>query len=307
MAQLDLRPDLLPIALHLPQWPYVRECRRGMGIYTLRTSDMGRFEEARLFPTSVAMGDYFMDIDHGKTGDAVEKDLDPGKPPRGGGPFQVPFEVFIPEVIDGLVLAEKNISQSRIVNGATRLQPITILTGQAAGAIAALSVREGRAPRDVNPLWVQSALLNSGSNLIQRWYEDVPWGSSLWQATQLLSLYGVMDVPGAFVKDENRGMGAGNFWRPTEALDAKTCAAALSRLAELAGRPAPALMREVSWPIVGAALSELDPEWRSGLDVSAITLDRTVSRGDFAIVAAKVLIRSGRPVLLRDDTVAVRR
>ena len=53
------------------------------------------------------------------------------------GPFQVPFEVFIPEKVDGLVLAEKNISQSRLVSGATRLQPITMLTGQAAGAIRA--------------------------------------------------------------------------------------------------------------------------------------------------------------------------
>jgi len=306
MAKLDLRPDLLPIALHLPQWPYVRECRRGMGIYTLRTSDMGRFEEARLFPTSVAMGDYFMDIDHGKTGDAVETDLDPGKPPRGGGPFQVPFEVFIPEKVDGLVLAEKNISQSRIVNGATRLQPITILTGQAAGAIAALAVREGRAPREVNPLRVQTALLQSGSNLIQRWYEDVPWGTSLWQATQLLSLYSVIDVPGPFAKGEDKPMGAGNLWRPTEALDAKTCSLALTRLAELAGKRAPSVAQRLTWASVGAALSEVDSEWRTGIDAAAIAPDCAVSRGDFALVAAQVLARTGRPVLLRDEAATAR-
>lgn len=306
MTKLNLRPDLLPIALHLPQWPYVRECRRGMGLYTLRTSDMGRFEEARLFPTSVAMGDYFMDIDHGKTGDAVEKDLDPGKPPRGGGPFQVPFEVFIPEKVDGLVLAEKNISQSRIVNGATRLQPITILTGQAAGAIAALAAREGRAPREVNPLRVQTALLQSGSNLIQRWYEDVPWGTSLWQATQLLSLYGVIDVPAPFVKGDDKPMGAGNFWRPTEALDARVCSLALNRLAELAGKRAPSAAQRLTWAGVGAALSELDPEWRTGIDAATIAADRAVSRGDFALVAAQVLARTGRPILLRDEASSAR-
>ena len=29
----------------------------------------------------------------------------------GYGPFQIPFECFIPEVIDGFIPAEKNISQ----------------------------------------------------------------------------------------------------------------------------------------------------------------------------------------------------
>src|SRR5204863_7031889 len=138
--------------------------------------------------SSVAMGDYFMDLEHGKTAQAIEADLDAGEVPKGGGPFQVPFEVFIPEKLDGFLPAEKNISQSRLANGATRLQPITMLTGQAVGTIAALSSKQGIQPRKLNPLVVQSALLDSGSTLIQRWYADVPWGTPVWKATQLLSL-----------------------------------------------------------------------------------------------------------------------
>ncbi len=49
------------------------------------------------------------------------------------------------------------------------LQPITMLNGQAAGTIAALAVKEGVQPRQVNPIAVQVAQLASGSNLIQRW------------------------------------------------------------------------------------------------------------------------------------------
>ena len=60
---------------------------------------------------------------------------------RGYGPFQIPFECFIPQDIDGFLPAEKNLSQSRLANGATRLQPSTMLTGQAAGAIAGAAVR----------------------------------------------------------------------------------------------------------------------------------------------------------------------
>ena len=70
---------------------------------------------------SVAMGDYFMDLEHGRTAQAIEPDLDAGEAPKGGGPFQVPFEAFIPEKLDGFLPAEKNISQSRLANGATRL------------------------------------------------------------------------------------------------------------------------------------------------------------------------------------------
>lgn len=304
MEQLDLREDLLPVAIHLPQWPYVRECRRGMGLYTLRTSDMGRFENARLFPNSVALGDYFMDIDHGKTSHAVETDLDAAeKPPRGGGPFQVPFEVFIPEKIDGLVFAEKNISQSRIVNGATRLQPVTILTGQAAGAIAALAVRDGVPPRKVNPIAVQAALLKAGSNLIQRWYEDVPWGSPLWQATQLLSLHSVMDEPGPFAKDAGKAMGAGNFWRPGEPLSEESFASAVRRLAELAGKtpPSTAAGQPLTWDVAGKSLSAIDPAWKAKAPPGG-----AVTRGDFAVAAAGILARTGQPVLLSDSQVAAR-
>jgi len=308
MAQLNLPPEFLPIALNLPQWPYVRECRRGMGIYTLRTSDMGRFKEAKLFSTSVAMGDYFMDIDHGKTGDAVEKDLDAEKPPRGGGPFQVPFEVFVPEKIDGLVLAEKNISQSRIVNGATRLQPVTILTGQAAGAIAAQATRDGIRPRDVNPIKVQAALLEDGANLIQRWYEDVVWASPLWRATQLLSLHSVMDVPGPFVPDADKAMGGGNLWSPAAPLDEKTFSSAMRRLAELSHKTAPAtaIAQRLTWKSVGESLSGIYPKWETALSPRTISSDAPVTRGDFALVAAHVLVQTGKPVLLRDSQVAAK-
>lgn len=308
MAQLNLPAEFLPIALHLPQWPYVRECRRGMGIYTLRTSDMGRFKDAKLFSTSVAMGDYFMDIDHGKTGEAVEKDLDDAKPPRGGGPFQVPFEVFVPEKIDGLVLAEKNISQSRIVNGATRLQPVTILTGQAAGAIAAQATREGVRPRDVNPIKVQAALLEDGSNLIQRWYEDVAWASPLWRATQLLSLHSVMDVPGPFVADAEKAMGGGNLWRPGAPLDEKTFSSAMQRLAQLAHKPAPATAttQPLTWKSVGESLSGICSNWQTALSPRTISTDAAVTRGDFALVAAHVLVQTGKPVLLSDSQLAAK-
>ncbi len=297
-ASLDLRPDIAEIAKFMPQMPYVRESRRGRGIYTLRTTDMGRFEDAKHWPTSVAIVDYFMDIDHGKTGHVVELDLDPGKPPRTGGPAQVPFEVFIPEKIDGLVFAEKNISQSRIVNGATRLQPSTMLTGQAAGTIAALAALENVQPRNVNPVQVQAALLDAGDNLIQRWYSDVPWGSPLWKATQLLSLHKVMDVDGPFKKGD--GPLGETVWNPTGPLDAGILNAALKRIAELAGKPAPA-STAVTWAAIGPVLGAVDPKWREALPKDE--LKDPVTREAFALAAAGVVRRTAKPKLLTDAEV----
>ncbi|HVK03630.1 MAG TPA: FAD-dependent oxidoreductase, partial [Armatimonadaceae bacterium] len=88
--------------------------------------------------------------------------------------------------------AEKNLSQSRVVSGATRLQPSTMLTGQAAGALAALSVRLGKPSRAVPPIRVQDALLAAGSTLALDEFEDVPAATGLWVDVQLASVYGVL-------------------------------------------------------------------------------------------------------------------
>ncbi len=81
------------------------------------------------------------------------------------GPFAIPFESLIPETIDGFLPAEKNFSQSRMVNGATRLQPHTLNIGQTVGVIAALAAKQNLAPRAVDPLKVQRHLLEAGDTL----------------------------------------------------------------------------------------------------------------------------------------------
>ncbi|MSR43587.1 MAG: FAD-dependent oxidoreductase [Pedosphaera sp.] len=264
MKALNLRADLEAIAAHLPQHPYVRECRRIIGVQTLTAHDLGRFEKAKHVTTSVAMGDYFMDLDHGKTGHAIEPDLDAGELPTGGGPFQVPFDVFIPEKIDGFIPAEKNISQSRIANGATRLQPITMLTGQAAGTIAALAVKHAIQPRAVKPLAVQQVLLDSGCTLIQRWYGDVPWGTELWRATQILALYRIMDRPGEIDRDNAVPLASKAKWGVDVPLGDDERKQAVERLKAITGKT-PTIPSE------------------------------TKTAGDFAITFARQLFQSAQP------------
>ena len=86
--------------------------------------------------------------------------------------FSVPLGALVPETVDGLVVADKAISVSNVANGTTRLQPVVLLTGQAAGALAALAARDGREPRAVPVREVQRALLDAGAFLLP--YLDVP-------------------------------------------------------------------------------------------------------------------------------------
>jgi hypothetical protein len=294
MAKIGIRPDLIEIASRLPQMPYVRECRRIMGLKTLVASDLTRFKDAKHFETSVAMADYFMDL-HG-TEEAVEKDLDPGEIPKGGGPIQVPFETFIPEKIDGFVPAEKNISQSRLVNGATRMQPSTMLMGQAAGTIAALSVKGNKQPRQLDPVAVQAELLRGGSTLVQRWHGDVPWGTPIWQATQLLSLHRVMDRAGEVDKKADN-LGATRPWGVNEPLTAKELASTVTRLREIAGIKGSAEKvrgekgGSVSLAMVKQVLSGADPKWVEAIKAPEVSDQASVKAGEFALVAARILLR----------------
>jgi hypothetical protein len=113
---------------------------------------------------------------------------------HGIGPFGVPWECFIPETIDGFLPAEKNISQSRLANGATRLQPSTLLLGQAAGAIAALAVKHFVQPRQVDPILVQSVLLDNQDTLLETPLTDVARRGWEWKPIQLVAVHGLLSA-----------------------------------------------------------------------------------------------------------------
>lgn len=160
------------IEKHFPVKPYIREGRRGLGEYVLTAKDLYREGDPprarEFFSDSIAVGDYPVDLHACKSETDLEQELElQSDYPEGfiSGPFQVPLGSLIPRNIDGLILAEKNLSMSRLANGALRLQPITMLTGQAAGELAALAVAQNIQPREVDVKLLQGRLINSGSML----------------------------------------------------------------------------------------------------------------------------------------------
>ena len=206
-AWLKDSPELEPyraMLYHFSTMAYARESRRIIGLHTLTSSEIDRRpgHSPTLFPNAIAIGDYAVDLHGSMTPKYLELDLDhetdiPHKFGESGlGPFAIPFECFIPEKVDGFLPAEKNLSQSRMANGATRLQPSTLLMGQAVGTIAALAVRQQVQPRAVHPAQVQAVLLEAGDTLFIKSVMDVPRSSPDWVAVQLVLTRGLMQLEG---------------------------------------------------------------------------------------------------------------
>lgn len=186
-----LAMDEYPTEDHLPFIPYVRESRRVKGKKLLVESDVvpvqGSFRPP-LQKSGIAVGDYFLDHHHASFFN--ERQLIENLPDN--APFQIPFECLIPEGIKGLIAAEKSISVTHIVNGCSRLQPVVMLIGQAAGAAAALAVKRNIEAEDVDVEELQDVLLEAGSQIYP--YKDLYPTDKSFKAAQKLALKGlVMD------------------------------------------------------------------------------------------------------------------
>jgi len=179
---------------HLPFIPYVRESRRVRGVRTMVTQDVVPVEgHARpvLRADSIAVGDYFLDHHHATEHLPPERRLGEKYPKN--APFQIPYPVTVPESVDGLLVTEKNISVSHIVNGCTRLQPVVMLAGQAVGAAAALCVRHGVEPRALDVAELRDTLLDARLMLYP--IRDLEHTHRDFASIQRLCLLGLNDRP----------------------------------------------------------------------------------------------------------------
>ncbi len=162
-----LAEDVYPTDDHLPLIPYVRESRRVVPVRWLGEGDVvpeDGMERNAVHPDGVAVGDYYLDHHHAK--DHRPKGERLGENYPSNAPFQVPYSCMVPREVDGLIAAEKSIGSTHIVNGCTRLQPVVMLIGQAAGAAAALAVQAECEPRDVDVKKLQGTLLAAGAQIV---------------------------------------------------------------------------------------------------------------------------------------------
>lgn len=131
----------------------VRESRRIIGEYVLTKEDL---VEGRRFDDSVAAGGYHIDI-HRPSGSWVES--------YNVQAYTIPLQCLIARGVEGLMMAGKCVSATHEAVASTRVIPICMAQGQAAGTAAALAVRDRADPRDLDPEQVRESLRNQGAEI----------------------------------------------------------------------------------------------------------------------------------------------
>ncbi|MCL4533833.1 MAG: FAD-dependent oxidoreductase [Bacteroidetes bacterium] len=135
----------------------VRESRRIVGEYVLTTEDV---LGSHMFDDAIARGGRALDIhaeEGGKPGRWIEI--------RKGKAYGIPYRCLVPKTIDNLLVAGRCISVEHMALGSVRGIPLCIATGQAAGTAAALSAKEGVAPRRVDIAKLRDTLAKQGADL----------------------------------------------------------------------------------------------------------------------------------------------
>jgi len=85
-------------------------------------------------------------------------------PPK-GFKYQIPYRVLLPQKAENLLVAGRCISVTHLALGSTRVMAQCMLTGEAAGTAAALSVQANVSPRELDVARIQDALRKGGAIL----------------------------------------------------------------------------------------------------------------------------------------------
>lgn len=131
----------------------VRESRRIMGDHVLTADEM--IDGAR-HKDAVAMGGYHIDI-HRPKGTWVES--------FNVRAYTIPLRSLIARDVDGLMMAGKCISATHEAIAGTRVIPICMAQGQAAGLAAAMAVERGCDVRSIPVDVLQDRLVQSGAEI----------------------------------------------------------------------------------------------------------------------------------------------
>ena len=125
----------------------VRESRRIRGDYQMTLDDYLRRAD---FPDEIGRFSYPVDIHGaGSTDEEYETYFEKYSNLRynTGESYGIPYRILLPQKIDNLLTAGRCVSTDRYVQSSLRVMPGCFITGQAAGAAAALSIQQQVDPR----------------------------------------------------------------------------------------------------------------------------------------------------------------
>ncbi len=309
-TNLGLADDEYPTPDRLPFIAYHRESRRLRGVVRYNVNHILQpYEHPEpLYRTGVAVGDYPLDHHHLENPVPVDETY-PDIPS-----FSLPLGALIPVEMDGLLAADKGTSVTHLVNGCTRLQPCVLLTGQAAGALAALAAQQRTAPRRVSIRAVQEKLLAAKAFLMP--YLDVKPTDPAWDAIQRCGAAGILKgkgIPNGWASETwfypdstlvNLDFLAGlQQWQPgfydnvrlrAQTLTISDACVMLEALLKKEKTIASAAGRQISRES-GAAERYFAGQW-TALRLKNFNAERPVTRRELAVITEHLLAVFNRPV-----------
>ena len=188
-----LDDEQFPTVDKFPMIPYHRESRRIQGLVRFNVNHVAKpfTQPEALYRTGIAVGDYPIDHHHKRY---PEWDKLPDLHFYPVPSYNVPLGALVPKEVDGLIVAEKSISVSNLLNGSTRLQPVVLQIGQAAGALAAKTIKQKNTVAQTSVRKVQQALLDAGGYLMP--YMDLPKSDVHFKAVQHIGVTGILKGEG---------------------------------------------------------------------------------------------------------------
>ena len=165
---LRLRSDVTGTIDGLAQAPYIRESRRIRAEYTIVEQDLSyavRGERGAVhYADSVGVGMYRIDL-HPSTGGDNFIDV-------ASCPFEIPLGALLPQRMQNLLPASKNIGTTHITNGCYRLHPIEWNIGEAVGMLAAFCLGKATTPHAVR---ADAGLLSEFQTLLTSQGMELRW------------------------------------------------------------------------------------------------------------------------------------
>ncbi len=177
-AGLRLRGDVMGTEDGMAKYPYIREARRIKAEFTVLEEHVGA-ENRRLvagdvagkksadFYDSVGTGYYHIDL-HPSSQGVNYVDF-------GSLPFQIPLGALLPQRMNNLLPANKNIGTTHITNGCYRLHPVEWSIGEAVGMLVVFAQQKNVPPRAVRE---QKNLLTEFQSWIRTQGLETHWPNS---------------------------------------------------------------------------------------------------------------------------------
>jgi hypothetical protein len=170
---------------HLPYLPYIRENRRAAGMVRMVLDDIYTpyNRQSKLYRTSIGIA-HALPGQH-YSGAGVPHIAYPPFPA-----FSVPLGAVVAKDQDNLLVLEKALSVTHLVNGAVTNPAVQITIGQGAGAAAAFCIFFKRSTKQLDVRTIQGEILDHKGSLLP--FADIPQTDRDFRAIQQVAATGML-------------------------------------------------------------------------------------------------------------------